>query len=297
MIPAVPAPEAHVRIGIAGIGLIGSSLARALASSGIEVRVFDANPDYIAQLRNLEPRCKSCATLAQLADGADIIFVCTPVKAVAGIVAALVPLIGPDTVITDVGSAKAGIIRDVAAACPGFTRFVPGHPMAGGEASGPLASHAGLFAGKRYLLTPGAETSPGAVARVEQVLASTGALVSVLDPTQHDRIMAVVSHLPHLYAFALVNAASAEAAALGIDVLKYAGGGFTDVTRIAAADARMWMDIFVENDEFLLHAYELVKQQMEALLRAIEKRDEASIAGLIEAARAARLILSAETQK
>jgi prephenate dehydrogenase len=132
---------------------------------------------------------------------------------------------------------------------------------------------------------------------VERVLAPTGALVSVLDPAQHDRIMAVVSHLPHLYAFALVNAATAESAELGTDVLKYAGGGFTDVTRIAASDARMWTDIFVENDEFLLHAYELVKQQMEALLRAIEHRDAAGIAGLIEAARAARLTLSAETQK
>lgn len=284
-------------IGIVGIGLIGSSLARALMRAGETVRVFDTNPDYVAQLRGLALGCAVSGSLAELAAGAEVIFVCTPVKSVAGIVAALIPHIGPETVITDVGSAKAGIIRDVAAACPGFTRFVPGHPMAGGEAAGPLAGQAGLFAGKRYLLTPGAETSPAAVATVERVLAPTGALVSVLDPAQHDRIMAVVSHLPHLYAFALVNAATAESAELGTDVLKYAGGGFTDVTRIAASDARMWTDIFVENDEFLLHAYELVKQQMEALLRAIEHRDAAGIAGLIEAARAARLTLSAETQK
>jgi len=286
-----------VRIGIVGIGLIGSSLARALAEAGNAVRVFDTSAAYLAQLAELEPRCAPAATLAELAAGAELIFICTPVKTVAAMVAALAPLAGPLTVLTDVGSAKAGILRDVAVSCPGFTRFVPGHPMAGGEGSGPLHGSPGLFCGKRYLLTPGEETSPEAVALVERALAPTGAMISLLDPARHDRIMAVISHLPHLYAFALVNAATAESAELGTDVLKYAGGGFADVTRIAAAGSRMWTDIFVENDEFLLHAYDLVKQQMEAMLGAIAARDVAGMTSLIEAARAARLTLSAETQK
>lgn len=285
-------------VGIVGCGLIGSSLLRAIRANhpGVRTRVLDANPEHVRQLVAVEAAAEACESLDDLAPGADLVFVCTPVKAVADIVCALVPLVDPACVLTDVGSAKGSIIAEVRARCPGFARFVPGHPMAGGEAAGPLHGTAELFRNRRYLLTPYDGVDEDAVDRVAAFVGGLGARVSRMSPESHDEITALVSHLPHLYAFALMGAASEQTQALGADVLGYAGGGFRDVTRIAAADARMWLDIFEANEAFLTRSYELVKAHMEDLLEAVRRRDSERITGILNASRRLRLEMNGEIQ-
>lgn len=285
-------------VGIVGCGLIGSSLLRAIRANdpAVRTRILDANPEHVRQLAAVEPGAEPCDSLEHLAREADLVFVCTPVKTVADIVCALIPLVGPGCVVTDVGSAKGAIIAEVRARFRAFDRFVPGHPMAGGETSGPLHGAAALFRNRRYLLTPYDGVDEAAVDRVAAFVGGLGAQVSRMSPDQHDEVMAFVSHLPHLYAFALMGAAAEQTRMLGTDVLGYAGGGFRDVTRIAAADARMWLDIFEENEAFLVRSYELVKAHMEGLLEAVRRRDAEQITEILNASRRLRLEMNGDFQ-
>jgi cyclohexadieny/prephenate dehydrogenase len=291
--------EANLNIGIIGAGLIGSSLIRALNSFGpdLNILVFETNSSYSELLAGLHLKCTVCSKFTDVAHVADIIFVCVPVKSIAEIVCSLIPEVGADTVITDVGSAKMAVIRDISKNFPNYRNFVPGHPMSGGENSGPVGGHGNLFVGKRYLLTPEVKTSKIAIDKVKSVIELIGADCFMLDPDQHDQIMAMVSHLPHLYAFALMNAASEESSVLDTDVLKYVGGGFTDVTRIAASGTRICVDIFVENEKNLIETYQKLKNQIDLMLDAIKKRDVEKLAAFIESARTARIKMSEEKAK
>jgi cyclohexadieny/prephenate dehydrogenase len=287
-----------VIVGIVGSGLIGSSLLRAIHANdpAVRTRVLDANPEHVRQLAAVTPGVEACEGLEDLARDADLVFVCTPVKAIADIVCALIPLVSADCVLTDVGSAKASILAQVRARFPDFPRFVPGHPMAGGEAAGPLHGTAELFRNRRWMLTPDEGVDRRAVERVAAFVGGLGAQVSRMTPERHDEIVALLSHLPHLYAFALMGAAAEQTQALGTEVLDYAGGGFRDVTRIAAADARMWLDIFEENETFLTRSYELVKTHMENLLEAIRRRDTEAVTALLNASRRLRLDMNENIQ-
>ena len=285
-------------VAIVGSGLIGSSLLRAIRANDPAVctRVLDLNPEHVRQLAVVAPGVEACEGLEDLARGADLVFVCTPVKAVADIVCALIPLVSSDCVLTDVGSAKTSIIARVRARFPDFSHFVPGHPMAGGEAAGPLHGTAELFRNRRWMLTPYDGVDEGAVERVAAFVGGLGAQVSRMRPERHDEVVALVSHLPHLYAFALMGAAAEQTQALGTDVLDYAGGGFRDVTRIAAADARIWLDIFEENEVFLTRSYELVRTHMEDLLGAIRRRDAEGVTAVLNASRRLRLDMNGDIQ-
>jgi cyclohexadieny/prephenate dehydrogenase len=287
-----------VIVAIVGSGLIGSSLLRAIRANdpAVRTRVLDANPEHVRQLAAVTPGVEACEGLEELARGADLVFVCTPVKAIADIVCALIPLVSSNCVLTDVGSAKAAIISRVRAQFPDFPRFVPGHPMAGGEAAGPLHGTAELFRNRRWMLAPDEGVDESAVERVAAFVDGLGARVSRMTPERHDEVVALVSHLPHLYAFALMGAAAEQTQALGTEVLDYAGGGFRDVTRIAAADARMWLDIFEENEAFLTRSYELVKTHMEGLLEAIRRRDAQGVTAVLNASRRLRLDMNGNIQ-
>jgi cyclohexadieny/prephenate dehydrogenase len=287
-----------VIVAIVGSGLIGSSLLRAIHVNdpAVRTRVLDANPEHVRQLAAVAPGVEASEGIEDIASGADLVFICTPVKAIADIVCTLIPLVSSDCVLTDVGSAKASIIAKVRARFPDFTRFVPGHPMAGGEAAGPLHGTAELFRNRRWMLTPYEGVDEGAVERVAAFVGGLGAKVSRMTPERHDEVTALVSHLPHLYAFALMGAVGEQTRALGTDVLDYAGGGFRDVTRIAAADARMWLDIFEENEPFLTRSYELVKTHMEGLLEAIRRRDAEGVTAILNASRRLRLDMNGDIQ-
>jgi prephenate dehydrogenase len=228
---------------------------------------------------------------AAAAAGADLVVLALPVLAVPGAARQLAPHLAPGTVVTDVGSTKAALCRRVEAVLPGGVPFVGGHPIAGTEESGFTASFAGLYRGARCLLTPGPSSTPAAVAAVRALWESVGMRVEEMDPAAHDRILAVISHLPHVVAYALVNAAAAaERDAPGL--LSYTGGGFRDFTRIAASHPAMWRDICLDNRAELLAAIDLFLAEAARLRALIEAADAAGLEEAFAAARVVRRSLS-----
>jgi prephenate dehydrogenase len=286
-------------VGVIGTGLIGSSLIRSLTARGVvaSVRVFDTNSAYVHQLSQLGLACVSYDSLIDLAEGCDLIFVCTPVNSIAPTICRLIPLVSPTTVITDVGSTKSAIIDEVTAAFPHFTRYVPGHPMGGGDASGPLSGREDLFAGRQYFLTPYTQTDAADVNLIAEIAKTMGAIPTQLNAIEHDKIVALISHLPHLYAFSLMHAVSDLSKALGFDVAQFAGAAFMDVTRIAAADTRMWMDIFDKNEHLIQNSHTAVLDHMEDFLGAMRDHDAGRVASLIEEARQMRIALGKSRNK
>ena len=205
---------------------------------------------------------------------ADLVVLGTPVGASGDAVRALAPGLRPDAILTDVGSAKAKVIELVSPHVD-TARFVPGHPVAGTENSGPGAAIDRLFDGRWCILTPMAQTDPLAVDRVAALWRAVGSRVEVMDPAHHDKVLAITSHLPHLLAFNIVNTADDLEGVLKGEVLKYAAGGFTDFTRIAAADPTMWRDVFLHNKAAVLEVVGRYIEDLLALQRAI-RWDEAN---------------------
>lgn len=254
------------RLGIVGIGLMGASFAAALRRSGYAGEIVGFDPavrvaPYVDCVAN---------SLEELAQGSETVVVATPVGACAEVFAGLAPVLAPDTVITDLGSVKCAVI-DAARAAFGHAPpgFVPGHPIAGAERSGPAARRADLFDGAPVILTPGDWTAPAAVETVAGLWRGVGAVVHCMDAARHDELLAIISHLPHAAAYALVNCVAASSHA--DDGARYAGGGFRDFTRIAASDAVMWRDICLANRDRLLAAlddFDAQLEQFRALLRA-----------------------------
>jgi cyclohexadieny/prephenate dehydrogenase len=201
--------------------------------------------------------------------GADAVMLCIPVGAYAGVMATIGPHLAPGTVLTDVGSTKQSVIRDVAPHVPAGVHFVPGHPMAGTEHSGPDAGFPTLFEGRYCLLTPLPDTDPAAVARVRAFWEACGSTVETMDPATHDRVVAIVSHLPHLIAFTICGTADDLAEETKEAVLKFAAAGFRDFTRIAASDVDMWRDVFLNNREALLEMLARFSEDAHALGRAV----------------------------
>ena len=213
---------------------------------------------------------------------------CAPVGAFADLAAAIGPHLAPGAVLTDVGSTKVSVIRDVGPLVPAGVHFVPAHPLAGTEYSGPDAGFTTLFEGRWCLLTPPPGTDPDAIERVAELWRRCGSMVEVMEPAHHDRVLAIVSHLPHLIAFTicgtaddLANAGGAEGStatgASRAEVLKFAATGFRDFTRIAASDPVMWRDIFLNNRDALLEMLARFTEDAQAMARAVRWGDAAYI--------------------
>ncbi len=271
-----------------GLGLMGGSLARAVKASNLpwRVRGVARNPQTRRAALASGAVDEACATAAEAAPGADLVVIALPVRAVPDAARELAPHLAPGTVVTDVGSTKAALTRGVEAVLPPGVPFVGGHPIAGTEESGFTASFAGLYRGARCLLTPGATSTPEAVATVRGLWEGVGMRVDVMDAAAHDRILAVISHLPHVVAYALVNAAAQADAALP-GLLSYTGGGFRDFTRIAASHPAMWRDICLDNREEVLRALDEFLAEAGRLRSLIAAGDDA---GLEEAFAAARVV-------
>jgi len=286
---AAPAAGARFeRVLVVGVGLIGGSFALALKAAGLCGRVVGlgrgrANLEQARALGIID----AIAAGPQAAREADLVFVATPVGALEPALAALAPHLAPGTLVTDAGSTKrdaAGAARRVLGARA--ARFVPGHPIAGAERSGAAAASAGLFRGRRVVLTPLAENPPEAIAAIEAAWSACGARVSRMSPEKHDEVLAAVSHLPHVLAYALVHEIAARPDAA--ELFGYAAGGFRDFTRIASSHPEMWRDICVANRDRLaaeLDAYGAALERVRALLAA---GDAAALERLFAAARAAR---------
>jgi len=275
-------------VAVVGVGLIGGSFALAARRAGCASTVIG-----VGRSRPSLDRAKALgvidrdASLAEAAASADILFLAMPVGATGAVLQGLAPHLAPHAVVTDAGSTKQDVVDAARAALgPRFARFVPGHPIAGAEHSGVDAARAELFAGKRTVLTPVAETDPQACETVRALWRACGAEVHEMTPQTHDEVFAAVSHLPHLLAFALVHdVASHDAAELLFD---YAASGFRDFTRIASSHPEMWRDICLANSTALLAELARFESVLGEVRRLLAARDAAGLERLFDGARRAR---------
>lgn len=261
-----------MKLALIGVGLIGASFARAALGAGEVSRVvgFDTDGDALAAALELGAIQEAAATAAAAVDGADLVMLAVPVGAMGETMKTVAPHLRADALLTDVGSTKAGVVAAARDALgPGFGRFVPGHPIAGGERPGAGASDPRMFEGKLFITTPAPDTDEAATARIEQLWTRLGSTVERMDAREHDRIFAAVSHLPHLLAFALVAQIAGEEDAER--KLGRAGAGFRDFTRIAASSPRMWRDVCIANRGALaaeLRGYRALLAELHAALEA-----------------------------
>ena len=273
------------RISIIGLGLIGSSLARALPDA--LVVGHDVDEAVRRRARDLGFCNEIKESLAEAVADADLVILAVPVGATAAVAAAMAPHLKAGAVISDVGSSKAGVLADLAAALPGHA-IVPAHPVAGTENSGPDAGFASLFKGRWCILTPAEGTDPAAVAAVRALWESVGANVEMMDARHHDLVLAVTSHLPHLIAYTIVGTASDLEEVTQGEVIKYSAGGFRDFTRIAASDPVMWRDVFLANREAVLEMLQRFSEDLTQLQRAIRWGDGDALESLFTRTRAVR---------
>ena len=277
------------RLAIIGVGLIGGSLALSLKRKGAVNQVVGYARSEEARQQALELGIidSSADSLAEAVKNADMVFVAVPMGAMADVFAGIAEHLNPEAIITDGGSAKAQVV-DAARASLGdkFRQFVPGHPIAGTEKSGPAAAFAELYEDHRIVLTPLAETDAAATAKVKQMWKLTGADVYEMQVDHHDTVLAATSHLPHVLAFNLVGMLSERDDC--DEVLRYAAGGFRDFSRIASGDAVMWRDICLGNREAILDLLEQYHQGMNRIEQAIRNGDGDYLIDVFSRAKKAR---------
>jgi cyclohexadieny/prephenate dehydrogenase len=286
---------------IIGVGLIGSSLARALREKGLcaDVVGFDADADVCARALALGVVDRTARTLAEGLHGADLVVAATPVGVVGALLKEIAASAEAGAVVIDVGSVK-GAVLDGAKAAGERVHIVPCHPVAGTEQSGPEAGFASLFVGRWCILTPLPREDAAYRAAVEKVSAlwrALGSKVETMDAAHHDLALAVTSHLPHLIAFILVGAADDIEAVAEAEVVKYSAGGFRDFTRIAASDPVMWRDVFLNNREAVLEVLGRFTEELFLLQRAIRWGDAETLERVFRRGRELRRAIVAAGQE
>jgi cyclohexadieny/prephenate dehydrogenase len=259
------------RVALIGIGLIGSSLARVLRrdSPGTKLVACARRTETLAAVRRLEIADDTTHDPAKAVEGADLVVVATPLSAYAEIGERIAPALKDGAIVTDVGSVKQAVIRDLGPHIPQGVHFVPGHPVAGTEHSGPESGFAELFRARWCILTPLPETIPEAAARVGRMWEDCGMRVVTMSADHHDKVLAMTSHLPHLIAYTIVGTATGLEESLKSEVIEFSASGFRDFTRIAASDPLMWRDIFLNNREAVLEIVQRFTEDLTALQRAI----------------------------
>lgn len=287
------------RLALLGIGLIGSSVARIARDRGdlaAEIVVNARTPKTLDRVMELGLADRVELDPARAVEGADCVMLCTPVGAFAEIATRIAPHLAPGAILTDVGSTKQSVIRDVGPLVPAGVHFVPAHPVAGTEYSGPDAGFITLFQGRWTLLTPPPGTDDAAVAKIEELWRRCGSMVERMEPAHHDRVLAIVSHLPHLIAFTICGTADDLADESRQEVINFAASGFRDFTRIAASDPVMWRDIFLNNREALLEMLARFLEDAQAMARAVRWGDAAYIEDMVERGRKIRHSLIEQKQ-
>ena len=278
------------RLALVGLGLIGSSLARVVKCEGLAGHIAGtalskATRDKAMALGFLDSVHDGIAAAVA---GADLVVVCTPLGAYAEIGAAMRDHLAPGAIVSDVGSVKQAVIRDLGPSMPEGAHLVPGHPVAGTEHSGPESGFPELFRGRWCILTPPPGTREEAVEKVAELWRRAGSQVEIMDPAHHDRVLAITSHLPHLIAYTIVGTATDLADATRSEVIKFSAGGFRDFTRIAASDPVMWRDIFINNKEALLEMFARFSEDAQSLARAVRWNDTGYIEDKINRSRKIR---------
>lgn len=283
------------RVAVVGTGLIGTSIAMAAIRAGDAVRGFDADPEVLAQAA-ARAGFRPAETLEACVEGATLVFVCTPIPTLAGLVVRALDA-APDAVVTDVGSVKTVVAADVAARAPAsdLARFVPGHPMGGSERSGPERASASVLDGVVWVLCATEATDPAALDRLERWTRRIGATPIRMEPERHDRLVAVVSHLPQVASTALMGLAAAEEAGEP-EILVLAAGGFRDLTRLAASSPRLWADILLANREQIAGALERYAARLLHLRDLVLEGRGEEVEEAFARAKEARLTLAAKPQ-
>jgi cyclohexadieny/prephenate dehydrogenase len=263
------------RVALIGVGLIGSSLSHAMRSRGLARSIAGHAKSAATRARALELGLvdEMFESAEGAAAGADLIILCSPIGSYGALAAAIAPHLKAGAILTDVGSVKGAVVRDIGPHVPAGVHFVPGHPIAGTERSGPESGFASLFENRWCILTPVAGTDAAAVARLEDFWKALGSFVDIMTPEHHDMVLAITSHLPHLIAYNIVSTAADLEEVTDSEVIKYSAGGFRDFTRIAASDPTMWRDVFLNNREAVLEMLGRFSEDLSALQRAIRWGD------------------------
>lgn len=278
------------RVALIGIGLIGSSISHATRRKGLAREIVGsartrATLDTALQLGLID---KGYDSAAEAVAGADLVILSVPVGVCGPLTAEIAPHLKKGAILTDVGSVKAQVVRDMAPHVPQGVHFVPGHPIAGTEQSGPEAGFAELFDSRWTILTPDAQADAVAVAKLKAFWEALGAKVELMDAKHHDMVLAITSHLPHLIAFNIVNTAEHLERVTDKEVIKFSAGGFRDFTRIAASDPTMWRDIFLGNKDGVMEMLRRFSDDLAELKAAIEADDGETLFRRFAEARAVR---------
>ncbi|MFL5258829.1 MAG: prephenate/arogenate dehydrogenase family protein [Hyphomicrobiales bacterium] len=263
------------RVALIGLGLIGSSLSHVMRREKLARHI--AGHARSAETRKRASELGLADTIhdrpADAAADADLVFLCIPVGACGEVARDIAPSLKPGAIVTDVGSVKSAIVRDVAPHVPEGVHFIPGHPVAGTEQSGPDSGFAELFTNRWCILTPTPVSAPDAVDKLARFWRACGSNVEIMTPEHHDIVLAITSHLPHLIAYNIVATAADVEEVTNSEVIKFSAGGFRDFTRIAASDPIMWRDVFLNNKEAVLEMLGRFSEDLSALQRAIRWSD------------------------
>jgi len=267
--------EKFGRLAIFGIGLLGSSLALAARRGGLvdQIAAYDADPEVRIRARELGLADIVTETPAEAASGADLAVLCVPVGAMGPVAEAVAQHLPAGAILTDTGSVKVSVIRDVTPHLPDGVHFIPSHPVAGTERSGPDAGFAEMFEGRWCLMTPVQGTDPAMIDRLSAFWTGCRMKVDIMDAEHHDRVLAITSHLPHLIAYNIVGTAADLELVSKSEVVKYAASGFRDFTRLAASNPTMWRDVFLNNREQVLEMLARFTEDLTALQRNIRWGD------------------------
>ena len=277
-------------IALIGIGLIGSSIAREIKDKGLAgtVVVSSRSAETLKRAEELGLGDRYTQSAAEAVKNADLVVVSVPVGASGAVAAEIAPHLKPGAVVTDVGSTKASVIAQMAPHMPEYVHFIPGHPLAGTEHSGPDAGFIGLFKGRWCILTPLPDTDEAAKAKLRHFWEGMGSMVDDMDPEHHDKVLAIVSHLPHIIAYNIVGTADDLETVTESEVIKYSASGFRDFTRLAASDPTMWRDVCLHNKDAILEMLARFSEDLAYLQRAIRWGDGDKLFDLFTRTRAIR---------
>ena len=284
---------AHVinKLAVIGQGLIGSSITRAVGEYGVarQITVTDSSPKIRSKVIELGlGEAKVVSTNEAAVEGADLIVICVPVGRIGEVVQQIAKAIKSGAIVTDVGSTKVSVITDAAPYIPEGVHFVPAHPLAGTERSGPGSGRTNLFQNQWCILTPPNGTVPGAVEKVKDFWQGIGAHVEIMKPRHHDHVLAITSHVPHLIAFTIFHTALRHERVTDSEVMKFSAGGFRDFTRIASSNPTMWRDIFLSNKEAILDVLFELTADISSLSEAIRRDDGEMLFNHLSMSRLAR---------
>ena len=277
------------RVAVIGLGLIGSSMVRALNEFGLagEVVVHDHDADTRARAASLNLGDRIADTASSAAEDADLIVLAIPVGAMAAVATEIAPVLKKGATVTDTGSTKSSVIRDLTPILPDHCHFLPSHPIAGTEYSGPESGFSSLFRDRYWIIING-DHPADVTASLTDLLKAMGALVETMEADYHDKVLAITSHLPHLIAYTIVGTAFDFEQQIQNDVIRFSASGFRDFTRIAASDPVMWRDVFLNNSDAVLEMLGRFNEDLAYLQRSIRWSEADKLEDLFSRTRAIR---------